>query len=203
MQLRRTSAFVLYVGSYLPLALVLLVQDVNASVAENAVCSPAVWAERGCQLPLHHPALSLGAVAVGVVCLLVTTWTLRATGTLRQIEVAEAKHVPADLINYAMPYIVSFMGLDFASPTKLLGFGVFFIWIFWITYRSGQIVMNPILIVFGWRLYEIKYSFIQSERVRIGRALHHGDLEPVKVYRSGSMQDVLIVRELDGEATGG
>jgi hypothetical protein len=203
MQLRTTSAFALYVGSYLPLALVLLVQDYDRRAARNGVCAPRHWFGGDCALPLLHPWWALGTVTAGVACLLLTMRTLDAIATVQQVEVAEAKHVPTDLINYAMPYIVSFMGLDFTSLTRLAGFGVFFVWIFWITYRSGQIVMNPILIVFGWRLHEVKYSFAGQERTWIGRALFRGDVEPGRVYRRASMQDVMIFRELEQGGTDG
>jgi hypothetical protein len=203
MQLRKVSAFALYIGSYLPLGLVLLVQDLDLHVVESGICKPAYWAVGACRTPLIHPWWSLGIVGLGIFCLLMTLWTLNAIGAPRQIKVFEAKYIPADLINYSVPYIVSFMGLDFASPTKLLGFGVFFIWIFWITYRSGQIVMNPILIVFGWRLYEIKFSYLQSGDELIGRALSKGDVEPNRIYRQSSLQDVMIVRESEqGRANG-
>lgn len=203
MQLRTSSAFALYVGSYLPLGLVLFVQDVDPVVVRRGFCPPSAWFIEGCVVPLMHPWWAIGTVAIGIACLILTTLTLRAIGTPRQVQVAEAKHIPADLINYAMPYIVSFMGLDFGSPTRLLGFGVFFVWIFWITYRSGQIVMNPILIVFGWRLYEIKYSFIGVDKPWLGRALFRGEVEPHKVYRKGSLQDVMILRELQQGETDG
>lgn len=203
MQLRKTSAFALYVGSYLPLGLVMLVQDVDIGAMALGVCRPTDLFASGCILPLQHPGLSLGAVVLGFVCLLATLWTLSAIGTPRQIKVAEAKHVPADLINYVVPYIVSFMGLDYGSPTKLLGFGVLFVWIFWITYRSGQIAMNPILIVFGWRLYEIKYSYLQSAEPWVGRALSRQDVEPNRIYQQGKMQDVMIVREREQAETDG
>ena len=202
MQLRTTSAFALYVGSYLPLGLVLFVQDVDMAAVRRGNCPVPAWLGDGCVVPLMHPWWAFGTLVVGIACLLLTIWTLRAIGTPTQIQVAEAKHIPADLINYAMPYVVSFMGLDFGSATRLLGFGVFFVWIFWITYRSGQIVMNPILIVFGWRLYEIRYSFIGVEKLWLGRALFRGEVEPGKVYRKGSLQDVIILRKLLGEIDG-
>ena len=203
MQLRTTSAFALYVGSYLPLGLVLFVQDIDPAAVKRGICPPSAWFGDGCVVPLMHPWSASGTLAVGIACLVLTMWTLQAVGTPTRIQVAEAKHIPTDLINYAMPYVVSFMGLDFASPSRLLGFGVFFIWIFWITYRSGQIVMNPILIVFGWRLYEIRYSFIGVDRPWIGRALFRGEVEPGKVYRKGSLQDVMILRGLAQGGTDG
>lgn len=203
MQLRKTSAFALYLGSYLPLGLVLFVQDIDLAAVRSGICPPSDWTGRGCVVPLMHPWWAFGTVALGAACLVLTIWTLRALGAPTRIQVAEAKHIPADLINYAMPYIVSFMGLDYGSPTRLLGFGVFFVWIFWITYRSGQIVMNPILIVFGWRLYEIRYSFIGIDKPWLSRALFRGEVEPGTVYRKGSLQDVVILRELtQGETDG-
>jgi len=87
------------------------------------------------------------------------------------------------------------MGLDFASPSKIVGFAVFFVLIFWITYRSGQIVMNPILAVFGWKLFEIKYNFLQSRDQLSGRVLARIEIEPNKTYAHGNIQDVMIVRE--------
>ena len=69
--------------------------------------------------------------------------------------VTESKHVPADLINYVIPYVVSFMSLDYEQTPKLFGFAVFLIWIFWITYKSGQIALNPVLAVLGLSLIHI------------------------------------------------
>ena len=47
------------------------------------------------------------------------------------------------------------MGISYSQPDKLLGFLVFLLWLFAITYKSGQIIMNPLLLMFGWRLYEV------------------------------------------------
>ena len=194
MQLRNWSAFALYVGSYVPLSLVLLAQDVDVKVAAYGICTAKRWNALDCALPLFHPWSSLSAVAVSLACLLFTFWALGKVKGPQRIRVTEAKHIPADLINYVIPYVLSFMGLDYSAPTKLLGFSVFFLWIYWITYRSGQIIMNPILIAFGWRLYEIKYSYLQSEDVFTGRALSKVAIEPNGLYRQAQLQDVMIIR---------
>ncbi len=132
MQLKKTSAFTLYIGSYLPLGLVLLVQDIDLAVMKGSLCLPGEWSASACRLPLQHPWWSLCTVGLGMACFLITLWTLRNVATPSRIRIIESKHIPADLINYAMPYIVSFMGIDFSAPDKLMGFCVFFIWIFWI-----------------------------------------------------------------------
>lgn len=69
--------------------------------------------------------------------------------------VDEVETVPNDLINYVFPYVVSFMGLELGNTGKVLGFCLFLGWMFLISYRSGQILMNPLLLVAGWQLYDI------------------------------------------------
>ncbi|KTR83149.1 hypothetical protein NS277_11460 [Novosphingobium barchaimii] len=203
MQLRKMSAFALYVGSYLPLSLVLMAQDIPAASLALTFCRPIDITNGSCVLPLMHPWWSLGMVGVTAVCLAITLTALNVVGTPRRIMVAEVKHIPADLINYVIPYIVSFIGLDYGEPTKLLGFAVLFLWIFWITYRSGQIAMNPVLIVFGWRLFELKYSYLQSEDERVGRALCQAEVHPNRIYQQGSLQDVMILRKRGQRETDG
>jgi hypothetical protein len=193
MQLKNWSAFALYLGSYVPLSLILLAQDLDVKLAGNDLCVPHVWGISRCTLPLNHPWWSIGAVAVSLLCLAITSRTLVAVRGNQRVRVSESKHVPADLINYVIPYVLSFMGLDYGDPAKMLGFAVFFLWIFWITDRSGQIVMNPILVAFGWRLYEIKFSYLQSADAFTGRVLSKTVIEPNGVYRQAQLQDVMVV----------
>lgn len=203
MQLRRLVGFALFVGSYFPLALILLVQDIDPIAIKAGYCpGPLAWVQGACRLPLLHPALSAGAATLSVCCVILTLIILRGIPMGHRIRVLEAKHVPADLINYVIPYVVSFMGIDFGAPTKLAGFLVFFVWLYWITYRSGQVIMNPLLVVFGWQLFEIRYSFLQSSDVRSGRALARFELEPGHLYRKSDLQDVLIVRNGDQDSNG-
>lgn len=89
-------------------------------------------------------------------------------------------------------YVVSFMGISYEAPEKLLGFAVFLFWMFAITYKSGQIIMNPLLLMFGWRLYEAKININgQSRDVRI---LKRGNLTPGN-YKVQTIQDFYIAGE--------
>lgn len=196
MQLKKWSAFALYLGSYVPLSLILLAQDLDGPLASNGLCIPHDWRNSGCAVPLSHPWSSIGAVVVSLTCMAITLRTLAAVSGNQRVRVSESKHVPSDLINYVIPYVLSFMGLDYGDPAKMLGFAVFFLWIFWITDRSGQIVMNPILVAFGWRLYEIKFSYLQSEDAFTGRVLSKTVIEANGVYRQAQLQDVMIVHGL-------
>lgn len=101
------------------------------------------------------------------------------------------KAIPNDVINYVFPYVVSFMGISYESPEKLLGFAVFLLWMFAITYKSGQIIMNPLLLMFGWKLYEAEIEINGNERSV--RMLYKGNLTPGD-YSVQTIQDFYVAR---------
>lgn len=114
--------------------------------------------------------------------------------TKHVVTIRSATHVPTDLMNYTLPYVVSFMSIDYQETSKFLGFIIFLGWMFWITHRSGQILLNPLLIVFGWKLYDIEYSHKGESQPRLGRALVAGELEPGKDYAQVIVQDILVIK---------
>jgi hypothetical protein len=186
-QFRVLIAAAVFWGSYLPLSLILLVQDYDYGALHQSLCS-ALW-KPGCPLPLKNPAFAIGIFAACAVCFIITLASLAAVRPKQEIHITEAKHTPADLMNYTLPYIVSFMSIDYQESDKFVGF-----LIFWITYRSGQIILNPLLIVLGWRLYEISYTYAGSTDPQTGNALVKGRIEAGQRYRQQPVQDVLIIK---------
>ena len=109
------------------------------------------------------------------------------------IDTIEVKHVPAELMSYTLPYVVSFMSLEYQETGKFVGLIIFLFWIFLITYRSGQLILNPLLVVLGWRLYEVKYCFPGDNKTYTGKALSKSQLEPEVRYKQLQTQDILII----------
>lgn len=201
MQLRILIAAAIYLGSYLPLSLILLAQDLDLEAVKRGICPVESMVTLSCASPFKNPAWSLAAFAVCLVGMAVTFVALRIVRTPQRVKVSESKHIPADLINYVIPYVVSFISLDFEQGTKLIGSAVFLIWIFWITYKSGQIALNPVLAVFGWKLFEVKYVFHGGTSTFVGRVLSKVDIEPDRAYLQGHLQDVMVVRNEEGDAS--
>ena len=71
---------------------------------------------------------------------------------------------------------------------------------FLISHRSGQVVLNPLLIVFGWRHYELKYVFAGDDKERSGQALSKDVLEPGMHCKQSAVQDILVLRANAGGA---
>ena len=177
MQFRFIASVALFLGSYLPLALILLVQDANYTLVKNGLCWE-VW----------------GRHSSCVLSFCVTLMALSVSRPKLPIKLVETKYIPAELMSYTLPYVVSFMSIGYQETGKFAGLTIFLAWMFWITHKSGQILVNPLLTVFGWRLYEIKYAFPGDTTLHNGRALAKGLIEPGKQYPHVLIQDIVVLR---------
>ncbi len=191
MQLRLLTALVVFVGSYLPLAVILFSQNIDYRALTRGFCWPLK--EGICELPLKDAGYSVGLLVTTLICFGLTVVALALVRPTQDINVREAEYVPTDLMNYTLPYVVSFMGINYQETDKFVGFCVFLSWMFWITHKSGQVFLNPILIALGWRLYNVTYNFAGSADVQKGRALVKGYLEPGR-YRQWPVQDIQIIK---------
>jgi hypothetical protein len=145
-----------------------------------------------CLLPaLTNAYRSLTLFAVCLISLAAFFAVLGRIKGEQQLIVEEVKPIPNDLINYVFPYVVSFMGLDLANTGKFYGFLLFLVWMFAITYRSGQILMNPLLLVMGWQLYELKA--IREGHIRFVRGLSRNHIRPGDHMRSCLVQGIYVL----------
>jgi hypothetical protein len=192
MQFRPISAFLIFIGSYLPLAIILAIQDIPMSWWQQPICNFNDISN--CLFnPFSNPKLSIIFICLTLVSVILSIYSLKKISFPFDIQVESSKTISNDIINYVFPYVVSFMGISYDSPEKLLGFAVFLLWMFAITYKSGQIIMNPLLLMFGWSLYEAKITINnQSRDVRI---LKKGTLLP-GAYKAQTVQDFYVVKDL-------
>ncbi len=195
MQLRFWTAAIIFIGSYLPLSLILLAQDYKFSFLKKEFCFDFWSKDSQCILPYAHPNLSISIFISCTVCFLVTLIVLKVIKTKHTITINSSKYIPSELMNYTLPYVVSFMGVGYNEEGKFLGILIFLMWIFWITHKSGQIILNPILVAFGWRLNEITYSFSGGTKVYSAKALSNGAIVTDDKVKQNSIQDVLIIRK--------
>lgn len=155
MQFQLIPGFLIFLGSYLPLAIILAIQDIPWSWWTREVCKPHAFFGNECDFnPFSNPKLSVTFIFISITAIVLAWSSLRKISYPFTIEIKRAKATPNEVINYTFPYVVSFMGITYDEPQKLLGFGVFLVWMFAITHKSGQILMNPLLLILGWKLYE-------------------------------------------------
>ncbi|NGO54535.1 hypothetical protein [Allomesorhizobium camelthorni] len=181
----------IFVGSYFPLSLILLAQDYRYEWLAASVCVPF---SDGCVMPFRNAGFSITLFALCLGCFLLSIAAIATVQPKTSIDIIESKYVPAELMSYTLPYVVSFMSLEYQETGKFVGLIIFLGWMFLITYRSGQLILNPLLIVFGWRLYEVKYSFPADNAERIGRVLSKVPIEPNHRYRQSTIEEIMVVK---------
>lgn len=194
MQFRFFIALIVFIGSYLPLSLILLAQNIDYAALGKDFCWPIY--DSHCPLPINSPIVSIGLFALTLLCFGLTVISLRLIHPSTDIKITEAEYIPTDLMNYTLPYVVSFMSVDYQDTGKFVGFLVFLAWMFWITYRAGQIILNPVLIALGWRLYSITYNFAGSSNEFKSSALSKGPLIP-GAHKQSTLQDIQIIKPKD------
>lgn len=193
MEMRLLPAMILFLGSYFPLSLILLIQDIKETTWKDPLCRMAEVSS--CYLPeLTNPERALGLLGICAVSLAIFMILMRNLSGYSSLEVIDSKSVPNDLINYVFPYVVSFMGLDLGMDGKFFGFLLFIALMFVITYRSGQILMNPFLLVAGWQLYELNIlteghkrcvKALSKEQVKAGDSLESCLVHGIYVLHRG------------------
>ncbi len=191
MQFKLPSAFLIFLGSYLPLAIILGVQDIPKEWWEQPLC---LTIELGnCVFnPFKNGIQTLSFIGITLVATILSQLSLQKISFPYTIDVISAKSIPNDIINYVFPYVVSFMGISYSEPEKLLGFAVFLLWMFAITYKSGQIIMNPLLLMFGWKLYEA--NIVINNQSRDVRILKMGKITPGQ-QKAQTIQDFYLTKD--------
>lgn len=193
MQFHLFPGFLIFLGSYLPLAIILAVQDIPAKWWSQPLCTSASFNAGNCLfVPFESPILSLTFLVVAALATFLAKASLQQIKYPFLVEVKRLKATPNEIINYTFPYVVSFMGIAYDDPQKLVGFGVFLLWMFAITLKSGQILMNPLLLIFGWKLYEA--TIVINNVEKDVRVLKHGTLV-LGTHMAQTVQDFYIIRE--------
>lgn len=194
MNLRFIVSLMVFLASYLPLSAILLVQDFRFDLIGSPLCVLGSSPAEECISPLRNPGYSISIFAICLVCFATSLAVLGLSRGKRSINVTAAKFVPAELINYSIPYVVAFMSIGYDETGKFIGLLIFLGWMFWLSHMSGQIVLNPVLIAFGWRFYEIQYRYPGHSKDHSGVALSKDRVTGDSRWQYTTIQEVQILR---------
>jgi hypothetical protein len=168
-------------------------QDLDNDKLKGNVCFDFLMSGT-CHIPLQKPFLSVTFFLICLGCFFFSWFALKlAKPEGQKIKIVESKYTPSDLMNYVLPYIVSFMSISYIETNKFFGFVIFLLWLFWLSYKSGQIILNPMLIVFNWKMYEVSYRFPGSDDIFSGVVLANTDVNPNSDYEYETIQSVIVI----------
>jgi hypothetical protein len=160
------TAVLLFISAYAPLFLILAVQDFDFEETNSFGHPIAVYI--------------MLLLAVISVFLLLTIFGKISKGTM-VVEVLGVQNRSSDLINYTIPYIVSFFGFSLSAPGDVISLLIFLCIMFLLTVRSKAVFLNPVLSLAGYALYDLEYKFdgrtertiiLSKKEVRRGEKYH-------------------------------
>ena len=137
------AAILLFISAYSPLALILVVRDIDFKGSH--------WLKH--QLAIYI----LFSVTVLSIIFLFVLLRLIKPGDMH-VKVITAKNRSVDIIGYTIPYMVAFFGIDLAKYEDTISLGIFLLILLLLTIASKAIFLNPILVISGYGLYEIEYE---------------------------------------------
>lgn len=138
------TAILLFISGYSPLFLILAVKDFDFNNTHSFKHLTPIF-------------ILFGLSLISVVLLFVSIKSIKRGNMPVKIKSVRSRSV--DLINYTIPYIVSFFGFDLSKVEDVISLTLFMLLMLLMTIKSKSIFMNPILLLAGYNLFDIEYEF--------------------------------------------
>lgn len=165
MKPKLVTAILLFVSAYAPLFVILAVKDFDFATT----------------LRFKHPLpiyILLGLCVISIGLLFFSVSSIKR-GNM-PVKVKSVKSRSVDLINYTIPYIVSFFGFDLSKIEDVVSLTIFLCLMLLLTIKSKSVFMNPILLLAGYNLYDLEYEFDGKTNTTIVISKH--DMRNGEVY---------------------
>ncbi len=149
MKLRFFPASIVFISSYFPLTLIFVIQNFN----------------KDSRYYFNHPKIVFFIVIFEIFACVLSVLFLHAKTDGETVAVLNSKNASLELVNYTIPYIISFFTIDFNDTKQLVCFCIFMLLMFLLTYKSSALFVNPLFLIFGYRLHEIEYESTTSGKI--------------------------------------
>jgi len=138
------TSILLFISAYSPLFVILAVKDFDFDQSQ--------W--------FKHPVpilILLGITAVSIILLFIIIKSF-PRGNMR-VEIISVRDRSVDVINYSIPYMISFFGIDLSRTSDVVAAAIFLLIMLLLTVTSNSVFLNPILALAGYQLFDIDYKF--------------------------------------------
>lgn len=173
------TAILLFISAYSPLFLILAVKDFDFKSKLN----------------FNHQTFVCSILGISLLSIILLFYTVSKIqrGNM-PVKIISVKNRSVDLINYTIPYIVSFFGFDLSKIEDVISLSIFLLLMLLLTLKSKSVFMNPILLLMGYNLYDLEYEFDGKKQSTI--VISKEEMLPNDVYYIRSLTRFLyIVKE--------
>jgi hypothetical protein len=141
MKLRFLPSLLIFISSYAPLALIIVIKDLNDMT----------------MIP-NHLVASIAILSIALLsCVVVRIAAQKITGGVA-VKITKAANKSGDLFAYTIPYMISFYNFNLGDWKTLLCMSIFLILMFSLSYKTQNVFVNPILALAGYGLYDCQFK---------------------------------------------
>lgn len=138
------TSILLFISAYSPLFLILAIKDFDFHETYT----------------FYHPtgiSILLGLSFLSIILLFITVKSIKRGNKIVTVKTVQNRSI--DLINYTIPYIVSFFSFNLSKIEDILSLVIFLLLLLLLTLKSKSVFMNPILLIAGYNLYDLNYEY--------------------------------------------
>lgn len=159
----------IFISGYTPLFLIMMIKDITGINWQPYQFESTILGFDKIVYPIglfvKNPNVVWGLIIVSVISLLLLRYVLKnITTNPFAITITQAKSRSSEVVNYTIPYMISFVAFDLSKWQDLLSLIIFLSILCLLSIRSQSIFINPILAALGYGLYDCQYTENNKEK---------------------------------------
>jgi hypothetical protein len=141
MKLRFLPSLFIFLSSYFPLAIIFVIKDLDDSTFYP-----------------QHPTIAtvIAFVAIGSCAFVIIAAQSIKTGL--PIRIMKISNKSGDMFTYSIPYMIAFYNFTLGDWKTLLSLLVFMVLMFTLAYKTQNMLVNPVLALAGYGLYDCQFK---------------------------------------------
>jgi hypothetical protein len=164
---------VVFITAYYPLFLILLIRDISNVTNAGVMIG---WSGG-----YHISYWALSFFLISSFVSLFAFYLVRKNLIYQEggvaINVLDRKQLHGDMLNYTLPFLIGLFAFNYESWQSIAALLVFLLFMFSFVSKDRVILLNPMFLLVGIRLYEMKYSEVGNNSEKVKRVLCLGELK--------------------------
>lgn len=195
-RLNTLGSLIIFIASYLPLSIIIVIQNYNSEYYLPVFESPKQWLTafyNSFKYMVHSPTLAVSFILIPLICLILTFFTLSRINKMAniEIEIKDICNMQSDIVNYSIPYFAAFFQLDLTDTPQIIAFFTFLLTMFLIQNKSEYIFYNPIILLLGYKYVSINY--IDNKCITHCNAFIKSNIEKESIVNSCVFSNILFI----------
>ncbi|MCK9608675.1 MAG: hypothetical protein M0R33_19720 [Methylomonas sp.] len=148
LRLRPWASLLLFLSAYAPLLIILVIKDYDPDSFQ--------WLPR-------HPILSGTLLVIAISSSIAILHAVKEISGGLSVTVTKASNKSGDMFGYTVPYMLSFLRIDFSDWQTIVSLTIFMSILFIMAYRTQTVFINPILALAGYMLIDCTFKRGEQE----------------------------------------